>query len=241
MRLLLDETGTLAPGTSVDPDALARLYAPPAVEWLRVNFVSTLDGASSGADGLTGSINTDADHIVFDLLRRLSDVVLVGAGTVRAEGYQRLREEDGGAPPLAVVSNSGRMPPALLSPAPDRGGALLITREAAAAEHLAEARNALGDDAVLVCGHDEVDLSEARRALASRGLRRVLSEGGPSLFGALLAAGAVDELDLTWVPALVGGGARARITAGPDLDVSLAPMAMVESEGTVMGRWRVLG
>jgi riboflavin biosynthesis pyrimidine reductase len=240
MRLLLDETGTLTPGASVDREALARLYAPPAAEWLRVNFVSTLDGAASGSDGLSGSINTEADGVVFDLLRRLSDVVLVGAGTVRAEGYQRLREEDGGAPPLAVVSNSGRMPPALLPAVPDRGGALLITRETAEPAHLAEARDALGDDGVIVCGHDEVDLAQARRALAERGLRRILSEGGPSLFGSLLAAGVVDELDLTWVPALVGGGARPRITAGADVEVALTPIAMVESEGTVIGRWRVL-
>ena len=88
MRILLGGEGSPAPGTVLDEPALERLYAVPAGRsWLRVNFVSSLDGAVTGADGRSGSINTPADHRVFRLLRRLSDVVVVGAGTVRAEGY----------------------------------------------------------------------------------------------------------------------------------------------------------
>ena len=137
MRLLLDESRSHTPGEVLDEDALAEVYAPPSKPWLRVNFVSTLDGAATGANGRSGSINTEADGVVFHLLRRLSDVVVVGAGTVRTEGYQRLGEEDGGALPLAVVSNSARMPGALLAPAPGRGPALLITRADAPPEALA--------------------------------------------------------------------------------------------------------
>jgi riboflavin biosynthesis pyrimidine reductase len=239
MRLLLDESGSAAPGTILEPESLARVYAPPPGPWLRVNFVSTLDGAATGADGRSGSINTAADGVVFDLLRRLSDVVLVGAGTVRAEGYQRLREQDGGARPLAVVSNSARMPPALLAPAPHRGGALLVTCAAAPPEALSVARDALGRDGVLICGDDRVDLREVRRALEGRGLPHILSEGGPSLFRSMLVAGVVDEVDLTWAPRLIGGE-HPRIADGHPLDVALRPMAMVEADGTVMGRWRVL-
>src|SRR3954464_1645111 len=77
----------------LDDDTLARLYAYPPLDggesWLRVNFVSTLDGAATGADGRSGSINTGADREVFALLRALADVVVVGAGTARAEGYRR--------------------------------------------------------------------------------------------------------------------------------------------------------
>lgn len=239
MRLLLDESGSSAPGALLDASALARVYAAPPGPWLRVNFVSTLDGAATGADGRSGSINTEADGVVFDLLRRLSDVVLVGAGTVRAEGYERLREQDGGARPLAVVSNSARMPPALLEPAPHRGAALLVTCAAAPPEALSAARDAMGDDAVLICGDHEVDLRQVRGALEARGMPHVLSEGGPSLFRSMLTAGVVDELDLTWAPRIVGGE-HPRITSREPLDVSLRPMAMVEADGTVMGRWRVL-
>jgi riboflavin biosynthesis pyrimidine reductase len=131
------------------------------------------------------------------------------------------------------------MPDALLSPSPGRGPALLVTRADAPAERLAAARAALGTDSVLVCGDSEVDLVLARRELEARGLVQVLAEGGPSLLGTLFAAGAVDELDLTWSPGVVGGE-HPRIVSGGPLEVALAPVALVESEGTVMGRWRVL-
>ena len=214
MRLLLDESGSSAPGALLDASALARVYAAPPGPWLRVNFVSTLDGAATGTDGRSGSINTEADGVVFDLLRRLSDVVLVGAGTVRAEGYERLREQD--------------------------GAALLVTCAAAPQEAVSAARDAMGDDAVLICGDHEVDLRQVRGALEARGMPHILSEGGPSLFRSMLTAGVVDELDLTWSPRIVGGE-HPRITSREPLDVSLRPMAMVEADGTVMGRWRVLG
>jgi riboflavin biosynthesis pyrimidine reductase len=239
MRLLLDETGSHAPGETLGEAALAEVYAPPAGPWLRANFVSTLDGAATGAGGRSGSINTEADGVVFRLLRRLSDVVVVGAGTIRAEGYTRLGADDGGPLPLAVVSNSARVPQALLAPAPGRGDVVLVTHRAAPADAVDAARRALGDDGVLVCGDDAVDLPELRRQLADRGMPRVLTEGGPSLLGAMLSAGVVDELDLTWSPMAVGGD-QGRIVRAPGLEVALAPMAIVEAEGTVMGRWRVL-
>jgi riboflavin biosynthesis pyrimidine reductase len=203
-----------------------------------VNFVSTLDGAATGPDGRSGSINTDADFVVFQLLRRLADVVVIGAGTARNEGYPPLRDEDESAPALAVVSNSGRLPRRLLSADAGPGSVLLVTRGAAPASHVDEAREALGDDHVIVAGDDEVDLVEMRRVLHERGLRQVLSEGGPHLLNSMLAAGVVDELDLTWAPSLVGGD-HLRITAGPALDVALEPLVLVEQDGSVIGRWAV--
>ncbi len=63
-------------------------------------MVTSLDGAATGADGRSGSINNDADHVVFEVLRALSHVVVVGAGTIRAEGYPPLSVDDSlvGAP-----------------------------------------------------------------------------------------------------------------------------------------------
>jgi riboflavin biosynthesis pyrimidine reductase len=239
MRLLLDDTGAAdapAVGDLCDGAALRRLYAAPRDSWLRVNFVSTLDGAATGADGRSGSINTEADFVVFQLLRQLADVVVVGAGTARNEGYSALREEDPSAPPLAVVSGTGRMPRKLL--AADPGSVLLVTRADAPRVHVDEAREALGDDGVVVAGTDRVDLAGARAALEERGLRQILSEGGPHLFSSMLAAGVVDEVDLTWAPTVVGGD-HLRITAGPALSMGLAPLLLVERDGSVIGRWAV--
>jgi riboflavin biosynthesis pyrimidine reductase len=239
MRLLLSESGTPAPGTQVDEATLRSLYATPDDRsWLRVNFVSSLDGAVTGGDGRSGSINTPADFTVFSLLRSLSDVVVVGAGTVRAEGYPALRDEDPDAPVLAVVSNRGQLPSTVAAMTSPRGSALLVTCEAAASADVERARAVLGDENVIVVGSDRVDLVAARKSLEDKGFRRILSEGGPSLFGAMLDAGVVDEVDLTWAPTLVGGG-PGRITAGPSVDLALTPMVMLEEDGTVLGRWRV--
>jgi riboflavin biosynthesis pyrimidine reductase len=239
MRLLMADGIRHSPGASLDDAALAEVYAPPPEPWLRVNFVSTLDGAAAGPDGRTGSINTPADHVVFALLRRLSDVVVVGAGTVRDEGYGRLGGRGGHAPTLAVVTNSGLVPEKVLQPVPGRGDVLVITREKAPAANLARMREALGEDGVVLAGRDSVDLRLLRASLEERGLHRMLSEGGPMLMAGMLAAGLVDELDLTWAPSLIGG-AHPRITTGGALDVTLEPMVLVESGGTVMGRWRVV-
>jgi riboflavin biosynthesis pyrimidine reductase len=205
---------------------LAGLYAAPDPAWLRVNMVSTVDGAATGADGLTASVNNPADHRVFTLLRRLADCVVVGAGTARAEGYRPTSR------PTVLVSRRGEVPPSLRHGAP--GSVLLAT--CAVAPGLAESRQVLGSRHVLVLGEDAVDLASLRDQLAERGLRQVLSEGGPHLLRDLVASGAVDELCATVVPRLVAGDGP-RISAGPPVDARLRLRLLVEEHGTLLGRW----
>lgn len=245
MRVLLDPRRPASPGSRVTASDLADLYAfPRGRRWVRANFVSTLDGSAVGADGRSGSINTPPDNRVFALQRELCDAVLVGAGTVRAEGYERVEPSRRRAlpPALVVVSGSGHVPEGLRAPTEGRGRGLLVTCAAAGAPRIAAARSVLGDDAVVVAGSASVDLPAALDVLAERGLRHVLCEGGPTLFSSALAAGVVDELALTLVPAVVGGDRR-HITAGPPLappeGVTLAPRLLVEEAGTMLGLWRV--
>jgi riboflavin biosynthesis pyrimidine reductase len=209
-------------------DELAAAYAPEARPWLRVNFVSTLDGAAQGSDGLSGTINNAADKRVFDALRARADCLVVGAGTLRAEEYDVPRV------PLVVVSRSADLPPTLRD-AP-RGRVLMAT--VASADALADALSELGEDNVLVLGDDEIDLARLKAELAGRGWTEQLCEGGPSLFADLLAAGVVDELCLTIVPMLTGGDA-VRIATGRDVDVALRPALLLEQDGTLLGRWLV--
>jgi riboflavin biosynthesis pyrimidine reductase len=201
-------------------------YAVASLPWLRVNMISTVDGAATGPDGRSGGINNAADKRVFATLRRLCDCVLVGAGTARDEGYQDLTK------PLVLVSRRAEVP-ARLRGAP-AGSVLMATCGSAAG--LEEARALLGPDQVLVLGDDEVDLAELKSTLAARGLASILSEGGPSLLGDLFAAGVVDELDLTQVPRLLAGE-HPRITHGGAVDVPLTLASMLEDEGTLLGRW----
>ncbi|KRF21271.1 riboflavin biosynthesis protein RibD [Nocardioides sp. Soil797] len=207
---------------------LRELYAAPATPWLRVNFVSTVDGAATGPDGRSGSINNPADKRVFHLLRKLCDVVVVGAGTARAEGYKP------GRTPIVVVSLSGSVPETLQGGSP--GQVLMAT--VSTSPGLAEARLVLGEDNVLVVGEDRVDLVALKAALAARGFGDMLCEGGPHLFDGLLTAGVVDELCATQVPRMIGG-THTRMTAGLPLDVPLSLATLVEEDGTLIARWFV--
>ena len=191
---------------------------------LRMNFVASLDGAVT-RDGLSGGLNNEDDLSVFSALRRLSDVVLVGAGTVRAEDYRALRlsaesvrwRQEHGLQPhpvMALVSGNLDVDPGLRIFANPPHRPLVFTTAAAPAERAA----ALAEVAeVIRCGGGEesIDVAAMLAELERRGLRRVLCEGGPHLFSALLAADRVDELCLTLSPFLEAGTAG-RITApGP--------------------------
>lgn len=252
MRVLLNEVApaTAGPGREVDGPELAELYAYPEEAarrpWVRANFVTTLDGAVTGDDGRSGSINTGADRAVFSLLRALSDVIVAGAGTVRTEEYRRARTaprwrwvrraDQAPHPVVAVVSRSARLPSSLLEPCADAGGVLLLTCRAAGAEALERARAGLGEDQVVVFDGDGVAPADVLRVLADRGLRRVLCEGGPHLLHDLAAADLLDELCLTLAPRLVAGD-RLRLLAGRPIEQTFVPRLLVEADGTLAGRW----
>jgi len=224
MRILIGAE----PGAEADETRLEELYAVPSRPWVRVNMVGTVDGSATGEGGVTGSINNEADHRVFDLLRRQADVVVVGAGTARAEGYTPLDR------PLVLVSRRGEVPPRLRGAEPGR--VLMATCEHA--EHLAEARELLGEEHVLVVGSHRVDLPALRAALVARGWDGILCEGGPHLLRDLLAEGVADELCSTTVPVLVAGE-HPRITAGPPVGVPLELHTLLEEDGTLLARWFV--
>ena len=212
--------------SDLSDDELAAAYTPEREPWLRVNFVSTVDGAAQGSDGVSKSINNDADKRVFDALRARADCLVVGAGTLRTEGYDVPRI------PLVVVSRSADLPPTLRD-AP-RGRILMAT--VASSDGLDAVREELGEENVLVLSEDEIDLALLKATLAERGWVEQLCEGGPSLFADLLAAGVVDELCWTIVPALAGGDA-VRIATGAEVEVALRPLLLREPDGTQLGRW----
>lgn len=248
MRVVLDTDDELV-GREPDDADLARLYAyPEGRTWLRANMVSTLDGAATGPDGKTGTINNDADRQVFMLLRALADAVVVGAGTARVEGYGRPRPVRGAraslrsgrpaAPALVVVSRSANLPTKLTLPAEDDGSGevFLVTCTAAGDRALDAARAVLGEDHVLVADGDTVDLPAMVAHLHALGMTRLLTEGGPHLLRDLTAAGLVDEICLTVVPHVLGGR-HPRILAGAEVSQEMRPRLLLEADGTLLGRW----
>jgi len=215
--------------------------------YVRANFVTSLDGAVTGEDGLSGSIGNEADRRVFALLRALSDVVLVGAGTARAEGYhpvrvgtawRGLRERLGlaPAPVLAVVTATLDLPSTVLDPQEGSGPLLVLTCGGADPARVAEVRDQLGHEAVVQVGRDRIDVAEAVEQLAARGLRRVLLEGGPRLMSDVVACGLLDELCLTLSPVIVGGHAP-RVVSGQAVDQGMRLAHVLESRGVLLTRW----
>ncbi len=233
----------------LDDDDLAELYAYPVDRrWVRANFVATLDGAAQGEDGKSESLSSRADQQLFALLRSLCDVVLVGAGTARREGYQPILESEvatelrrqlglAPVPAIAVVSRSLSLDPALLA-----GGVsptIVITTETGLANPLhSETAGALTDATTVVAGQLDVDLAGAVEALGGHGYQRILCEGGPTLMRGLTAARQLDELCLTISPQLVAGDRR-RVTHGAAI-VSPARLRLrhlLESDGELFCRY----
>jgi riboflavin biosynthesis pyrimidine reductase len=110
-----------------DRDELRRRYAAPAADWIRVNLVVSLDGSAAGPDGTSRSLTTGADRRVLGAIRAESDLVLVGAATLRAEPELVPR-----VTPLAVLSRSGdigtarlRSGDAVLDRLPERRGRIV--------------------------------------------------------------------------------------------------------------------
>jgi riboflavin biosynthesis pyrimidine reductase len=202
---------------------LAALYAYPAGSWLRANMVASADGAAM-LTGLTAGLSSEADRRLFGLLRTLADVIVVGAGTVRAEKYKPVRQHElwpdlrpgrTPTPPIAVVTARLDLEPSspVIDMAPPSARTIVITTAQAPADR----RAALEERAdVIVAGQETVDLKAAIAALADRGHRRMLTEGGPRLLAQIAAAGLLDELCLTIGPLLAGPGAD-RILAGTPL------------------------
>jgi riboflavin biosynthesis pyrimidine reductase len=192
--------------------------------WVRANMVASADGASA-LDNRSGGLGGPADRMVFDILRSLCDVVLVGAGTARAERYKPVRESRLWAefragrpptPPIAVVTGSLDFSDCepLLADLPPAARTIVITTAACAAQAPPDWE---GRARVVVAGETRVDISQAIAALVSLGYREILTEGGPHLLGQLTRAGLLDELCLTTSPLLAGGSAG-RIVVARDPD-----------------------
>jgi riboflavin biosynthesis pyrimidine reductase len=229
---------------------LEELYDyPPGLDrpWVQVNFVSSADGAATAA-GRSDGLSSPADKKIFALGRDLADVVLVGAGTAIVEGYRGVKRTEvraerrarlgrSAVPPIAVVTGRCSIGPQTPLVAHTEVPPIVLTTEAAP-KTSRDDLVAAGAEVVIV-GEQRVELDRVLDALAARGLLRVCCEGGPHLFGELVAAGLVDQLCLTVAPLLAGAGA-ARITEGlarPEpLGLELA--SALTEDGFLMLRYR---
>ncbi|MFJ4410879.1 MULTISPECIES: pyrimidine reductase family protein [unclassified Streptomyces] len=250
MRRLYPVAGANDSAGLETPLGLADAYAYPergAGPYLRANMVSSLDGAAR-YDGRSAPLSSEADMRVFGVLRALADVVLVGAETVRLEGYRpaRAREvfaarraADGQTPAAAVAVISRGLDldfttPLFTAPVTPT---LVLTGASPPADRVAAAR-AAGAHVVVAGDGEGVDPVRAVRELAALGHTRLLHEGGPRVLAQFAAAGTLDELCLTVAPVL-GGGDAPRIMHGPDVPgpARLVPRSVLEEDGFLFTRY----
>jgi riboflavin biosynthesis pyrimidine reductase len=206
---------------------LVELYAPLARATVRINMIASLNGSAVGDDGTSESLSNRTDRRILGVIRDSADVVLVGARTVRREGYLGPR-----ASTLAIVTLSGDLTGHRLGDAPHPP---LILCPASAVARVDTQLAGIAHE-VAVVQSPTLDAVEIVRTLTSRGLTSIVCEGGPTLAGALLDAGLVDELCLTTAAKLRSPGSAlfARLADTPTATLT---QLLVDSESTLYARW----
>jgi riboflavin-specific deaminase-like protein len=244
----------IVPSVVDDVDVTAAYTADPRPAhddgrpWLLLNMVASADGATA-VDGVSGTLGGDVDRAAFFAIRSVADVILAGAGTVRAEGYgpprpspavraARVERGQAPAPRLAVMSASLQIEPTarFLAEAEADNEPWIITAADADPDRM-EALRAAGAE-VIAAGEGSVDVAAAVAELGRRGMEVVLCEGGPMLNGQLIAADLVDEVCLTLAPDLAVGDS-ARVAHGPTIThpVGLRLDRAIEADSTLLLRY----
>lgn len=239
------ESAQITPDKAISGLAWADL-APPNRPFLALNMVSTTDGKAA-VEGRTRAISSETDRAIFHNLRTQADAVMVGASTVRSEGYGPIsktdelrakREREGVAvDPLAIIVSGRLSVPVDVPLLQDPGSRIVIITQSAdeLSGHAAQVE-------YVRVGAGALDLRPAMARLREDyGVRSVLCEGGPTLNASLLPQGLVDELFLTIAPGLVGGHQALTIVAGAPLPelVKLELVWALEEGSELYLRYRV--
>jgi riboflavin biosynthesis pyrimidine reductase len=237
------------PSARIDPIDAYAVSPDVGVDqpFVRCNMISTLDGAIT-LNGRSGMLGGPADHRIFQILRSLADVILVGAGTVRAEGYgparldhdlrkRRIARGQSVAPPIAVVTRSANLD--WSSPFFTEAETRPIVFTTADSHHGVRVP---GEDVAefVEAGDERVDVRLTLDYLHCSGYRSVLLEGGPGLNADFVHAGLLDELCLSIAPRIVAG-AGPRILAGEELPnpLQLDVIHLLEEDGFFFYRFAV--
>lgn len=217
------------------PVTIAEAYAAPLGHrtdrpWVGLCMVASIDG-STVVDGVSGGLSGDNDYDVLLQLRSIADVILVGAGTARGEGYGVPKKQ---GQRIGVVTRSGSVD--TTTELFTSGAGFVITTEGTTIDGATER----GVD-VLRAGVDEVDLRRAVERLPEfcPGTVFVQAEGGPTLNAALADAELFDELNVTMSPGTVGGDGPRLFSGGGDHSHRYdLEQLVVDDEAFVFTRWR---
>ena len=226
------------PPASVDLDSessrdrLVEWYRPASPRWLRLNLVTSVSGSAAGSDGTSETLTSPVDRLILGVIRELSDVVLVGAQSVRAEGYVRPRRA-----PLAVVTGGGDLEGHRIGGDGDHPPVIVLCP----ARAVGRVSQTLGTaDIVVVPDVDgRMEAHHIIGALRERGFNSIVCEGGPGLARQLIVSELVDEICLTTSPRLTGATLPLFGTESfSEVAVSLSQL-LIDDESSLYARWVV--
>jgi len=172
------------PSTTEGREWLAAVYRRSESAYVRLNMITTVTGAAAGTDGTSETLSSRVDRAILGIIRADADVVVVGAATVRAEGYLIPR-----AARLAVVTVSGDLSGHRFD---DDGAGILLVCLADRADEVRVRAGLRAAEIVPVAGGDDLAPAAIVEALSRRGLPRIVCEGGPTLAAGFAAAGVID-------------------------------------------------
>ena len=221
------------PVEEIDLDDRARLleaYAPPRTPWFRFNLITSVGGSAAGSDGTSESLTNPADRRLLGVIRELADIVLVGAQSVRAEGFQLPRRAR-----LAVVTTSGDLHGHRID---STEGRVYVVCPASAADRAAA--SIPGAEIITIAGKGTLAPAAIVAALHERGFTSIVCEGGPSLVAQFVVASLVDELCLSTSPTL--GGPSLPLLGHEEIDPVRLELSqlLVDGASGMYARWAVL-
>lgn len=209
-------------------DQLLEWYRPGSADWVRLNLVMSVNGSGAGPDGTSESLTNAADRRILGVIRELSDAVLIGAESVRAEGYQVPRRAK-----LAIITSSGDLSGHRLDP--ELASQVIIVCPESAAQRSAES---VPGALVLVAPDDagRVSPTHTIAVLRDAGCRSIACEGGPSIARAFLDSGVVDDICLTVSPVIRDASLPVFGSSLGDHPVSLRHI-LTDDDGFLFTRW----
>jgi len=226
----------LTVGSDATQATLKDWYRPSSVPWLRINLIASVSGDAAGTDGTSETLSNPADRAILRAIRDVADAVVVGAASVRAEGYRVPLKAK-----LVVVTGSGDLSGHRI--APERADRVIVL---CPQEAVARVEESLGDSlcrlaSIVVVPGDGGRMTPRAmvEALHARGLFSLICEGGPSLAGQFLHDHLVDELCLSTSPVVIGSGLPVFGTERFGASRLSLSQLLMDDESALYARWKV--
>lgn len=212
-------------------DVVRELYRPIDSHWLRLNFVASIDGVIADSNGISDGLSSRTDRRILGSIRANSDVVLIGAASVRAEGYFLPRDTA-----LAIVTGSGDLSGHRIPTGISREKIIVFCPDESSLK-LTETFGEVPFRRQTLPG-PRMNLKLIVDRLRDLGYSSIVCEGGSQLAGELLESDLVDEICLTISPTLVGAGPSLLSSLESTHDLKLRQI-ILDEDSFLYGSWLV--